>query len=196
MNRRSPYKILYRKWLILKAKHKRELIIGLNKKMEIHIRWIAFLFFLGSIGIAVFGIPTLLSWMQISRIYILWAIIFSFIPLGMLPKIYSVRKELKILLVVCALAPIFTALILVLNFVVAVKVSDEIYKVESYHVYYSDHLIEVNLENNIFENQTEIRRFSTDKFPFEPDSAAYLIKTGIFGFKVASHPRLIELKND
>ncbi|MFA6401604.1 MAG: hypothetical protein WCX31_08265 [Salinivirgaceae bacterium] len=196
MNKQSPYKKLYRRWLILQARNKREQIIGLNKKMEMHIQWMAILFFVGIIAIAIIGIPTLLSWIQISRIYIIWAIIFSLIPHRMLPKIYSVRKELKILLAVCALAPVFTALVLVLNFAVVLNVSDEKYKVESYNVYYSDHLIEVNLENNIFENQTEIRRFSTDKFPFEPDSASYRIKTGLFGFKVATHPRLIELKND
>jgi hypothetical protein len=156
----------------------------------------AILFFFGIMTIAIIGIPTLLSWIQISRIYIIWVIIFSLIPYRMLPQIYSVRKELKILLAVCALGPVITALILLINFAVVLNVSDEKYKVESYTVFYDDHLIEVNLENNIFENQTEIRRFSTDKFPFEPDSAAYLIKTGLFGFKIATHPRLIELKND
>jgi len=166
-----------------------------NQSIEKHIQFIVIFFFVGVFTTAIFGSPTILSWGQISQIYVAFALLFSLFPKRILPAIYSVTKELKILLVLGALAPFFTGLFLAINYSIPKYESVEKYKVENYNVYHSDKQIEVFLENEKFKNQIEIRRFSSDQYPFSPDSAVYYIKTGIFGIKVVNDAQLIKKRS-
>jgi hypothetical protein len=53
----------------------------------------------------------------------------------------------------------------------------------------------VDIENKILNKHLEIRKFSLDKFNFEPDSAAYEIHKGFMGIKSVNDSWLIPKKD-
>ncbi len=158
--------------------------LWINRKTENHIRFIAILFFVGIGLIVSIGSRTLLSWNIISRIFFAFAVITSFLPKRFFPVLYRVRKELKILFTVCALSPMLTGGILLVNYSFLTNISTEAYKIESVKRYSNDYMFTIYLENNKLENFQSIRSFSSDDYPFRPDSAHYIIGTGVFNIDV------------
>jgi hypothetical protein len=169
----------------------RRISLWLDRKSERHIQIMAAMFFIGFLLTIAYGFKTLATWSQISQIFFGLAVLFSFIPSNWLPFIYRVRKELKVLLGVCALAPLFTGIILLLNFHVSTNKSIIIDKVVSYDVNYTDKIILVNLEDEYLNKHIEIRKFSMEQFRFDPDSAGFFIHRGCFGLKTVHNPWLI-----
>ena len=190
----KEYRKLYRRYLLKKAIKKRKITFWLDRKSERHVQIIAAMFFIGFILTIYYSFKTLATWSQISQIYFGLAVLFSFIPPKWLPFIYRIRKELKILLGVCALAPFITGLVLMLNFHITVNKSIQTYKVSDYQFLYYERIVMVELESKEINRHVEIRKFPLDEFNFEPDSAAYNIHNGIFGFKVVQDAWLIPKK--
>jgi len=149
------------------------------------------MFFIGFLLTIAYGYKTFASWSQISQIYFGLAVIFSFLPSKWLPFIYRIRKELKVILAIFALAPLFTGIALVLNFHIATDKMYETINIAKYQKQYSDKIIIVTLDNKELNKHIEIRKFSLDKYNFEPDSACYLINTGVFGIKTIHDSWLI-----
>ena len=142
----------------------------------------AVMLFVGVFLILIYGIKTVATWRVISWIYIGFAVLFSQIPIKWMPFIYRIRKELKVLLAICALAPLFTGLFLVINFYFTTSYTIQSVKVIDYYYSYSENIIEVQLDSDILNKHKEIRRFPLDKYNFEPDSIVYVFRRGVFGF--------------
>lgn len=179
-NRRSFNRHFYNS----KATRRRKKSLWLDRKSDRHIQVMALMLFVGFFLIIIYGIKTIVTWRVISWIYIGFAVLFSQIPSKLLPFIYRIRKELKVLLAICALAPFFTGMFLVVNFYFTTNGYVQSFKVVDFYYSYSENFIEVDLDNKVFNKHIEIRRFSLDKYDFDPDSAVYILKKGVFGFDV------------
>lgn len=167
-----------------KVNRRRKKTLWLDKKSNRHVQIMAATLFVGFFLILIYGIKTIATWRVISWIYIGFAILFSQIPAKWMPLIYRVRKELKVLLAICALAPFSTGLFLVINFYITTNETVQSVKVTNFYYSYSENIIEVELDSEILNKHIEIRRFPLDKYNFEPDSVVYTIKRGVFGFNV------------
>ncbi|HAM99492.1 MAG TPA: hypothetical protein DCQ26_12865 [Marinilabiliales bacterium] len=194
MRKKTLYQKIYRQWLIRKALRTRSQMEHQNKKMEHTIQLMTTLFFIGLILTGIFGTPTLLSWWQISRIYIACAVLFFFFPNRWFPIVFTTHKELKILMSLCGVAPLITGILLMLNFTLAGNVHTEKFRVLNYKTYYNEGLMIIELENKQFQSHHELRKFSDEEIVIDPDSVRYTIKTGLFGVKVATDGHLIEKK--
>ncbi len=190
----KQYRKLYRSYMRKQYLHKRQISLWLDRKSDRHIRMMAALFFMGFILTLAYGYETLLTWSGISQIFAAFAVIFSFIPRTWLPFIYRVRKELKVILGVFALAPFFTGVFLMLNFHICIQKKTETYKITNYKIDYGEQMVLVSLENPMLNKHLEIRKFPLSKNKFEPDSASYEVCKGIFGIKSVHNSRLIPKK--
>lgn len=185
------YRKIYRRFLMRDAIKKHRFNLWLDRKSERPIQLMAALFFSGFILSIAYGYKTLASWSQISQLFFALAVLFSFLPKSWLPFIFRVRRDMKILLCIAALAPFATGLVLMLNYHVTVKSVTQIEKVINYKYNYTDRIILVELENEELNKHVEIRKFSMGKYAIEPDSAVFLINTGCFGLKTIHDPWLI-----
>ncbi len=190
----KEYKKLYRKYIRKQADKKRKITLWLNRRSERHIQIIAAMFFIGFVLIVYFGFKTLATWGQITQIFIGLAVLFSFMPAKWLPFIYRIRKELKVLLGICALAPFLTGIILMINFYITSDETIYTIKITDYQTFYSDRIVEVVLEDKELNKHFEIRKFSIDKYDFEPDSAVFDIRKGIFGLDAVHNSWLLPKK--
>ncbi len=190
----KEYRKLYRRYIRKRANKKRKITLWLDRKSERHIQLIASMFFIGFLLIVFFGFKTLATWSQIVQIFIVFAVFFSLIPAKWLPFIYRLRKELKVLLSVCALAPFFTGLAMMINFYVTTNETIYTVKISNYYTFYSDRIVLVVLEDKELNKHIEIRKFSLDKYNFEPDSAVFEIRKGILGFRVMHNSYLTQKK--
>lgn len=195
MLKNREYKMLYRNLIRKDANRKRKNTLWLDQRSEKHIQIMAALFFIGFLLTIAYGFKTLLTWGQISQLFFGCAVIFSLLPVKILPVIYRIRKELKIILGVGALAPFVTGLVLMLNFHFSHVYEIQTTKVIYYQFQYSERIIMVDIENKILNKHLEIRKFSLDKFNFEPDSAAYEIHKGFMGIKSVNKSWLIPKKD-
>jgi hypothetical protein len=112
-------------------------------------------------------------------------------PVRLYPLIFRVRNDLKILLLYFAIAPLLTAIFLFSNFTFTTSQKISSYKIIDFDVYYSDHTLQIYLENPNDIMHYQLRRFSTDTFNFLPDSAAYQVHQGCFGIDVIKGAYLI-----
>jgi len=158
--------------------------LWIDRKTEVHTRFMALFFFVGVGLILVVGSKTLVSWIAISRIAALIAVVSSFIPIKFFPIIYRVRKELKVIFTICALTPMLTSLLLLTNYIFISDVNIESYKVVSIESHPNDDIFKVNLENDTYKEFRQIRSFSYYDYSHEPDSAHYKTGKGVFSFKV------------
>ncbi len=182
MQLNNRYRKLYKRYLQNQAKRRR-ITLWLDRKSERHIQIMAIMFFIGFFLTLVYGYKTLASWSQISQIYFGLAVIFNFIPSKWLPFIYRIRKELKVILAIFALSPFFTGIVLLLNFYISTDKMNQTINIAEYNQLYYDEYVIVKLDDDEMNKHIEIRKFSLDKYNFEPDSACYLIHTGVFGIK-------------
>jgi len=194
MLKNKIYKKLYRKTLQNYVAKRRLHSLWLDRRSERHIQIMAAQFFIGFFLTIGYGYKTLLTWTQISQIYFGLAVVFSFIPINWLPHIYRIRKELKILLGVCALAPLFTGLVLISNFYIGSLDSKQTVKVINYHFHSDEQIVTVDLENNELNKHLEIRKFPLDKLKSEPDSAVFIIYKGVFGIKIVHDSWILSKK--
>lgn len=191
MRLNKDFRKINRKYLRIRASKRRKKTLWLDRKSERHVQMMAAMFFIGFILTIAYGFKTLASWSEISQIYFGLAVIFSFIPNNWLPIYYRIRKELKVLLGICALAPFVTGIALLLNYHITTNEVQQFCKVSGYSYQYDDRIIMVTLNNEELNEHIEIRKFSLDKFNFEPDSACYIIKKGIFGINAIHGSSLI-----
>lgn len=192
MLNRKTYRKYMRQKNLREAIKKQKQHAWINKKTERQIQYIVLMFFIGLLLTGFYGTSTLLTWNFIIRIYLSLAFIFSFIPLKILPLIYKIQPEIKLLLAVCGLAPFIIGISLTINYNFSSFNNTAIYKIEKFDVSYDEHIIQVQLENKQLKKHKELRKFSTDKFHFVPDSAAYLVYKGCLGIDVVKDSYLIK----
>lgn len=173
------------------AVKRRRISLWLDRKSERHIQMMAAMFFIGFLTSIIYGFYTLATWSKISQIFFALAVLFSFIPNNWLPFIYRVRKELKVLLAICALAPFVTGMALLINFHISIHQEIVVEKVTNYTYNYADRIIFVEVESEELNRYYEIRKFSMDQFNFEPDSVQFDIRSGCLGLKTVHNPKLI-----
>jgi hypothetical protein len=184
MSRNTLYKKLYRKWLKVSANQVLYKKQSENKKLEKQVRFMVVFFFLGIFLSAIFGTKTLLTWNTIFGFYLVCGILLSLIPLKYYPDLYKKHSEFKALLIYFSLAPLITGLILTLNFNFTSSSWIQSYPVAAYQLYSSEQSIEFELDDSGTINHTQLRRFSTGNLHAIPDSIAYEMHKGLFGFTV------------
>lgn len=184
MSEKNPYNKMYRIWLQGLARQRLIQQKKQNKNIEKHIRWMVLVFFIGVFIIAHYGPLTLTSWNTMALIYLIIVLILNFLPNHWLTLAYQLNKELKVLMVFFALAPMATGLALGLNFTFTSQPISQCYKVIDSRIYFESGTLEVFLEepNNIM--HLNLRRFSTENLEFMPDSIAYEIHQGCLGLEV------------
>lgn len=165
--------------------------LWVDRKTDRHALIIALLFFTGFFMVIIFVSETLVTWLGVSRIFALLAVLFSFMPKKSLPLIYRIRKELKVILALFGLAPFFTGLIFTLNFSFSGNAWKETYPVLKLGNYTNKEVIEVVLPEDKYKRFKHIRRFSAHKVNAFPDSVEYTLQKGIFGFVVIDDATLI-----
>ena len=171
-----------------KAKQHSKKSLWFDKNSERHIQIMALMLFLGFFAIIFYGFKTIISWRIVSWIYIGFAVVFSQIPNRWLPVVYRIRKEMRVMLVVFALSPLFTGLFLVINYYFSSHKIEQTILVVNYSYY--DNTIEVELDDEELNKHIEIRRFQHNKFDFKPAYAVYTIGEGVFGFNVITNAYL------
>jgi hypothetical protein len=162
-----------------------------GKFTEKHAAFIAAMFFIGIFLMVFFGNKTLVTWKFISYIYLLIAVFITILPLKRLPFIYFIRKELKILLTIFGLAPFLTGVLLMLNFIFTDNPVIKTVNVTAYKYYPYDETVEVILDDDFFNQFSEIRKFTAKRLTNTPQAVVYTIKSGLLGMKVIDKSELI-----
>jgi len=187
----KEYRKLYRKYIRKEASNRRKISLWIDRKSERHVQIMAAMFIVGFLLVIAYGYETILSWSKISQIYFGFAVVFGLMPANWLPFIYRIRKELKVLLGICALAPFFTGLVLMFNYHIPIVKYQQTFKVVQYKCEYENNLIMVELDNEKMNNHFEIRKFPMNECKHKPDSAVYLLQKGCFGLTVVKNSWLI-----
>lgn len=157
---------------------------------EVPARTVAAMFVVGFGVIIAFGMPTLVTALFISRIYIGLAVVFSFIPKRFYPFIFRIRPKFRILLNIAGLAPVVTALVLSLNYLVPVETYEESYKIQHTVHYHYDDQFEVLLEGDALETHNQLRCFNKHDYQGIHDSAHFTMVKGLFGMPVMKGKRI------
>ena len=135
---------------------------------------------------------TIISFYNVFKFLVGFAIAGFLIPLKYYQKWFHFIKYEMIIFNVIGVGPLFTGLLLLLNFIFSLNTTTTDYKIEK--IYFDEgQFIGVVLENNAFANEYRVVDFS-DKPPIEIKHHRTLrltIAKGLFGFEVISDRELI-----
>jgi hypothetical protein len=135
---------------------------------------------------------TLISFYTITKLLVGFAISGFLIPLKYYQKWFNFIKYEMIVFNVIGVSPFFTAILLLLNFLIPLSTIVQDYKIDK--IYFDDgKFMGVVLENNTYANEERIVEFS-DRNPNSVKYKSFLrltLNKGIFGFEVVSERELI-----
>jgi len=136
---------------------------------------------------------TLIDFYDLSKILIGFAIVGFLIPLKYYSKWFHFIKYEMIIFNVIGVAPFFTGLFLVLNFLLASNLNTQEYKIEKLY-YDNGRFMGVVLENNTFSEEPKIVAFpnSTIKEIAGKEFLELTLAKGLFGFEVIKERKFID----
>ncbi len=153
---------------------------------------IALMLFLGFGAMIFFSARTLMTTLELSRIFVALAVVLSLIPRRFFPEIFQARKYFKVLLVLGGMTPIVTSCLLLLNFFVNTQRYEKEAWVENYNLYDNGYVLEVKLEDDFLKNKEQMRRFQRKDHPGHPQKVVYTLGQGLLGIEVIRKRELIE----
>jgi len=149
--------------------------------------------FVGLFLIIGFYSITIISFYTITKFLVGFAIAGFLIPLNYYQKWFNFIKYEMIIFNVIGVAPLFTGILLLLNFIIVLNTSTETYKIEKAY-FDSGRFVGIVLENNAYADESRIIEFR-EKTIIEIRRYQYLeitLNKGLFGFDVVKSR---ELKN-
>jgi len=135
---------------------------------------------------------TIISFYTISKLLVGFAIAGFLIPLKYYNKWFHFIKYEMIIFNIIGVAPLFTALLFVLNFIIPLSTTTQDYKIEDIY-FEAGEFMGVVLENNAFANEDRIVGFS-GKNPIgikRHKTLRLTLSKGIFGFEVVTNRELV-----
>ncbi len=162
-----------------------------NSKKDRSSRWIVLAvlgFFIGfGLIIGFYGV-TLISLVDFSKILSAFAVVGFLVPLKLYRKWFHFIKYEVVIFNIVGMAPFFTGLFLVLNFLFSTTLSTNEHFIEKVYLgsYENNLPPKIILENNLYEEQSKITEITPEESP-EVITSNYLKLTlgkGLFGFEV------------